>query len=344
MMRRLLPWIVLIVILLAGVTGTAIATWLLTPLVPPSRSGTPPEVRIVEIPEGASFRHVANLLEKERLITSRWGFLLLGRLTWSDRRVIPGEYALHASLRPRDILNKLRAGQVVLHPVTIPEGFTIAEIAGVLEQKGITNVKEFVRLARDPEFVAATIHRELPSLEGYLFPETYHVPRRTKASDVIALLVENMWQVWTPELRTRAQDIHLTVHQVLTLASVIEKETGTEEERELVSSVFHNRLKKGIPLQSDPTVIYGLSIFDGNLKRRDLDKLSPYNTYRVAGLPPGPIANPGAHSIKAALYPAPTSYLYFVSRNNGTHEFSSTLEEHNRAVEKYQRQPVRRVS
>ena len=131
---------------------------------------------------------------------------------------------------------------------------------------------------------------------------------------------------------------------VLTLASVIEKETGVDQERELVSSVFHNRLQRRIPLQSDPTVIYGMTLFDGNLKKRDLNKASPYNTYRVVGLPPGPIANPGAQSIKAALYPAPTSYLYFVSRNNGTHEFSSTLAEHNRAVEKYQRQPVRRLS
>jgi UPF0755 protein len=247
-------------------------------------------------------------------------------------------------MRPRDILSKLRTGQVVLHPVTIPEGFTIAQIAEVLDLKGVTDIKEFVRLAHDPDFILTALKLELPSLEGYLFPNTYHIARHTTAKDVITVLVENMWRIFTPEFRARAQDIHMTVHEVLTLASVIEKETGVDEERELVSSVFHNRLKRGIPLQSDPTVIYGMSLFDGNLKKRDLDKVGPYNTYRVAGLPPGPIANPGEHSIRAALYPAPTPYLYFVSRNNGTHEFSATLAEHNRAVEKYQRQPVRRIS
>jgi UPF0755 protein len=344
MIRRQLPWIVLIIILLIGITVSAIATWMMAPLVHPSRSSTPPELRIVDIPDGSTFRQVASLLEKEQIIASRWGFLLLGRLTWADRRIIPGEYAMHASMRPRDILNKLRTGQVVLHPVTIPEGFTIAQIAEVLDQKGVTDSKEFLHLAYDRDFILTAFKIELPSLEGYLFPDTYHVPRRAKVKDLIGMLVESMWRAFTPEFRARADEIHMSVHEVLTLASVIEKETGVDEERELVSSVFHNRLKRRIPLQSDPTVIYGLTLFDGNLKKRDLDKVSPYNTYRVVGLPPGPIANPGAHSIRAALYPAPSPYLYFVSRNNGTHEFSATLAEHNRAVEKYQRPPVRRIS
>ncbi|MGH7229787.1 MAG: endolytic transglycosylase MltG [Nitrospiraceae bacterium] len=344
MIRRLFPWIVLIVLVLGGVTVSVLAAWMMRPLAPSSGSSTPPAPRMIEIPDGATFRQVASSLEKERVIASRWGFLLLGRLTWSDRRIIPGEYALHAGMPPRDILYKLRTGQVVHHPITIPEGFTIAQIAEVLEQKSVTNTKEFLRLAHDRDFILTAFKLERPSLEGYLFPDTYHVPRHTAAKDLITMLVESLWRVFTPEFRARAQEIHMTVHEILTLASVIEKETGVDEERQLVSSVFHNRLKRRIPLQSDPTVIYGLSLFDGNLKRRDLDKIGPYNTYRVAGLPPGPIANPGVRSIRAALYPAPTSYLYFVSRNNGTHEFSTTLVEHNRAVEKYQRQPVRRIS
>jgi UPF0755 protein len=146
----------------------------------------------------------------------------------------------------------------------------------------------------------------------------------------------------TQEWQARAKDIHLTVHEVLTLASVIEKETGAGEERPHISSVFHNRLKKRIPLQSDPTVIYGLPNFDGNLHKKDLSHPNLYNTYRWAGLPPGPIANPGAQSIRAALYPVPSAYLYFVSKNDGTHQFSATLVEHNRAVEKYQKRPFRR--
>ncbi|MBD0305621.1 MAG: endolytic transglycosylase MltG [Nitrospiraceae bacterium] len=343
MIRRRFPWIVLIVIVVIGITVSAVATWMLAPLVSAPRSALPP-VQIVDIPDGATFRQVADLLKNERLIASRWGFLLLGKLTWADRRIIPGEYALHAGMQPREILNRLRSGQVVLHPVTIPEGFTIAQIAEVLELKGLAVSKEFVGLTHDHDFILTAFKLDVPSLEGYLFPDTYHVPRRTKAKDIITVLVDGMWRTLTPEWRARARDIGMSVHEVLTLASVIEKETGVDQERELVSSVFHNRLQRRIPLQSDPTVIYGMTLFDGNLKKRDLNKASPYNTYRVVGLPPGPIANPGAQSIKAALYPAPTSYLYFVSRNNGTHEFSSTLAEHNRAVEKYQRQPVRRLS
>jgi UPF0755 protein len=157
-------------------------------------------------------------------------------------------------------------------------------------------------------------------------------------------LVAGLRQALTPDLYQRAKDVNLSLHQVLTLASVIEKETGVREERELVSAVFHNRLRRNLPLQSDPTIIYALDGFDGNLRVRDLALDSPYNTYRVVGLPPGPIANPGLQSIRAALYPAQTNYLYFVSRNDGSHYFSSTLEEHNRAVDKYQRRAARRSS
>jgi UPF0755 protein len=155
-------------------------------------------------------------------------------------------------------------------------------------------------------------------------------------------MVDQLGQVMTAEWQARAKELHLTVHEVLTLASVIEKETGEGNERPRISSVFHNRLKKKIPLQSDPTVIYGLPNFDGNLHKKDLSHPTPYNTYRWTGLPPGPIASPGAQSIRAALYPTPSSDLYFVSKNDGTHQFSATLVEHNRAVEKYQKRPFRR--
>jgi len=177
-----------------------------------------------------------------------------------------------------------------------------------------------------------------------LFPSTYRLARRVKNKDVIATMVDSLRQVFTPELQARAKEVNMSVHDVLTLASVIEKESGVESERELVSAVFHNRLRRHIPLQSDPTVIYGIQNFDGNLTKRDLAAAGPYNTYRITGLPPGPIANPGAGAIRAALYPAPTTYLYFVSRNDGTHQFSSTLAEHNRAVEQYQRRPHRRTA
>ncbi len=315
--------------------------WMTSPV---DRSATVPAIHLVEIPDGSTFRQVAALLERERLIPSRVGFLLLGRLTLADRRIIPGEYALHGGMAPREILAKLLAGQVVLHPVTIPEGYTVAQIAAMLEEKGLTNAKEFLTRAQDREFILSTLDLDLPNLEGYLFPDTYHFSRHAKAKEMITTMIDRFWQTFTPDWRGRAQDIHMTVHQVVTLASIIEKETGADGERELIASVFHNRLQKRIPLQSDPTVIYGMTSFDGNLRRRDLEKTTPYNTYRMIGLPPGPIANPGTHAIRAALYPASTTYLYFVSKNNGTHQFSSTLTEHNLAVDRYQRRPSKRAS
>lgn len=280
-------------------------------------------------------------MKGEQLIRSRWAFLLLGKTREIDRKIRPGEYELDGSMSPRDILAKLLAGRVVLHPVTIPEGYSLAQIAEVLAAQQVTDAKEFTRLVRDRSFIS-TFGIEAESLEGYLFPETYSFARGTKAKDVIKAMVDGLYRVWGTDLQEQAARMNLSLHQVLTLASVIEKETGSKDERELIAAVFHNRLRKKIPLQSDPTVIYGLPAFDGNIHKRDLSIVSPYNTYRVQGLPPGPIASPGAHSLRAALFPAQASYLYFVSRNDGTHQFSSTLAEHNQAVEKYQKQPFRK--
>ncbi|WHZ14264.1 MAG: Murein endolytic transglycosylase MltG [Nitrospira sp.] len=284
---------------------------------------------------------MATILKREHLIRSSFAFSLLGRTRDIDRKIQPGEYELDAGMASKEILIKLLAGRVVLHPVTIPEGYTMAQIAEVLAAENITDVKEFTKLVRDRSFIT-TLGVEADSLEGYLFPETYSFARGTKAKDVIKTMVDGLYHVWGADLQEQAARLKLSLHQVLTLASVIEKETGVKDERELIAAVFHNRLRKKIPLQSDPTVIYGLPAFDGNIHKRDLSSLSPYNTYRVQGLPPGPIASPGAHSLRAALFPAQAPYLYFVSRNDGTHHFSSTLAEHNEAVEKYQKQPFRK--
>lgn len=341
MTTRLVPWLIVASL---GVGGMAVYQVMQWATAPAASHSDPPPSKILLIPEGASFQQVAALLEREQLIKSRSAFLLLGKAHDADRKIHPGEYELNAGMLPAEILAKLVSGRVVLHQVTIPEGFTMTQIAETLGERGVVDRAEFLRLAQDREFIR-TLGIEADSLEGYLFPDTYRFARRTKARDVLRVLVDNLWQVFTPELRERAKQVNLSVHEVLTLASVIEKETSVDEERPLISAVFHNRLRKNIPLQSDPTVIYGLAAsFDGNLRRQDLDSRSPYNTYRVKGLPPGPIASPGARSIRAALYPTPAPYLYFVSRNDGTHQFSSTLEEHNRAVEKYQRRPFRRVS
>ena len=324
----------------AGAAGALTAylgfQWMLGPLEPATDFSRPPATTIIEIPEGMTLRQLATRLEQERLIRSQWAFVLLGKLTAADRRIKVGEYAVHAGMRSGDMLAEFLNGRVVLYQVTIPEGYTIVELAQVCAQQGVADPEALIGLAHDRDFIRS-LAIAATSLEGYLYPNTYKFARHTKPKEILKEMVEGLRSAFTPELRQRAQDIHMSLHQVLTLASVIEKETGATQERELISSVFHNRLKRGIPLQSDPTVIYGLDYFDGNLRKKDLDSPSPYNTYRVRGLPPGPIANPGLDSIRAALYPAPTRNLYFVSRNDGTHQFSSTLAEHNRAVDKYQR-------
>jgi UPF0755 protein len=314
--------------------------WAETPVVAEPDRAAP---KIVRIAEGSTFQHVASLLERERLIKSRSAFVLLGKALEADRKIHPGEYEFNAAMLPADILTRLMAGRVVLHTVTVPEGYTVAQIADVLAQQEITNPAEFLRLTKDQAFIKS-LGISADSLEGYLYPDTYRFPRPMPAKDVIRTMVDALNQVFTSEWAARANELRLSRHEVLTLASVIEKETGVSEERPQISSVFHNRLKKKIPLQSDPTVIYGLPEFSGNLRKKDLSHPSPYNTYRWAGLPPGPIASPGAESIRAALYPAPSAYLYFVSKNDGTHQFSVTLVDHNKAVEKYQKRNGRRLA
>lgn len=338
MQKRLIAGLVLAAMILLTISGFLTLRWAQSSVV----SGLPkPLSKIVVIPDGSTFQQVAAILKSEQLIRSRWAFLLLGKSRDVDRKIRPGEYELDGSMASQAILEKLRAGRVVLHPVTIPEGYNLVQIAEVLAGQQVTDAKEFSKLVRDRPFIT-TLGIEADSLEGYLFPETYSFPRQAKARDVIKAMVDGLHRVWSADLQEQAARMKLSLHQVLTLASVIEKETGSKDERELIAAVFHNRLRKKIPLQSDPTVIYGLQAFDGNIHKRDLSVMSPYNTYRVQGLPPGPIASPGAHSLRAALFPAQASYLYFVSRNDGTHQFSSTLAEHNQAVEKYQKQPFRK--
>jgi len=340
MKRGLAPLLILVILASLALAVYQGLWWMTAPVSDPS---VQPPPRIVLIPEGATLRQVSVLLEQAGVIRNRGGFLTLGKMAAAERRMMAGEYELHAGMRPSEILSRIMNGQVVLHAVTIPEGYTFVQITDLLTQKQLSDPDEFLRLARDKQFIR-TLNLDVATLEGYLFPNTYRLARNAKAKDVITTMVAGLWEAFTPELRQRAKEVNMSLHEVLTLASVIEKETSADAERELISAVFHNRLRRKVPLQSDPTVIYGLNSFDGNLKKRDLDVRSPYNTYRIQGLPPGPIANPGLHSIRAALYPAPTTHLYFVSRNDGTHQFSSTLIEHNRAVDKYQRRPSRRVS
>ena len=290
---------------------------------------------IFSIKSGQSLGLVAKNLEKNNLITSPIKFKILAKLMSMDKKIQAGEYKLVSTMTPMDILNAFVKGEVNLHKLTIPEGYSIKQIAEVLEKNNLCSKDEFIEKAFDMEMVESlNINGE--SLEGYLFPETYFFSKNPSPENIINTMANRFFSIYTNEFQKRAEEINFTDHEIITLASIIEKETGAAKERKLISSVFHNRLKKRMKLETDPTVIYGIKNFNGNITRKDLRKKTPYNTYIIRGLPPGPIANPGIESIKAALYPAKTEFLFFVSKKDGTHYFSRTLREHNKAVRKYQ--------
>jgi UPF0755 protein len=243
---------------------------------------------------------------------------------------------LSTGLNPRELTQLLVEGLTNEGNVTIPEGLTVREVAKLLEESGIAEAKEVAQLATDPSF-ASTLGLEVPSLEGYLRPETYRFRKGVGARQALATMVNSTLAIFNSEALIRASSLGLTLHEVLTLASIVEKETALPEERPRVAAVFLNRLNRSIPLQADPTVIYALGErFDGNLSRSDMNLDSPYNTYLHPGLPPTPIANPSRSSIEAVLRPADVEDLYFVAKPDGSHHFSATLKDHKRAVRKYQ--------
>ncbi|UCD83303.1 MAG: endolytic transglycosylase MltG [Deltaproteobacteria bacterium] len=302
-------------------------------LIPPDRKAV---AQVIEIPRGMPFNQVANVLFEKEIIKDKPRFHLLAKLLGATTRIQAGEYEFSASMLPSQVLNKLVQGLTKTYTAVIPEGYNIQQIAPLLASLGLINQDTFLAKTRDPALLS-DLGIEGESLEGYLFPATYILTRGPSEEEIIRKMVDKFHQVYTPELEQRAKELELSRKNVITMASIIEKETSVIEEMPLISAVFYNRLKKRMRLESDPTVIYGLKNFDGNLRKRDLRAWSPYNTYRNFGLPPGPIANPGKDAIMAALYPAKVPYLYFVSRNNGTHLFSSSYKEHNRAVWEYQK-------
>lgn len=299
---------------------------------PPGESTEPV---IVEFQPGVSFYKISKDLEEKGLIRDRGAFTLLARLRGSTKEIKAGEYEFNQAMTPMKILYMLEEGLVIKHPVTIPEGFSIADIADLLEKKGLSRKDMFIKTTSDKAFLSA-LGIDAGSAEGYLFPDTYLFTKGMTEEAMIRNMVSRFREVFTDELKMRTGAIGLSAHEVVILASVVEKETGDAIERPRIARVFMNRLKRGIPLQSDPTVIYGIKDFNGNLMKKDLVTETPYNTYVKRGLPAGPIANPGEDSIKSVLYPEEGDYLYFVSKNNGTHHFSRTLSEHNRAVQQYQ--------
>lgn len=289
----------------------------------------------VTVPAGASASRIADLLSRAGLAPSALGNLWAERLWGRGRAVKAGVYRFEGTVTLARVLDDLYAGKIELVTVTLPEGLTAREMAPLLEAAGVTDGKAFAALAYD----AASPARwgvPGPTLEGYLFPDTYYFARGVPPDAAVTALV-NRFKAVSGQLAKDSGPSRFELRQWVTLASVVEKETGRGAERPLIASVFLNRLNKRMRLESDPTVIYGLKVFDGNLRKNDLTRDTPYNTYTRFGLPPGPIANPGKESLAAVLRPAATGYLYFVSRNDGSHQFSQTYGEHVAAVNRYQK-------
>ncbi|MBI5639889.1 MAG: endolytic transglycosylase MltG [Nitrospirae bacterium] len=288
----------------------------------------------IEIPRGATFRQAVDILAGERLIRDKKVFLLIGRLTGATRKIRAGYYSIWLNMSPLDILRVLRRGRIIEYEIKVLEGDSVYEIADAFAQTGIISREDFMKLSKDPDFLAS-YNIDAPGIEGYLFPDTYLVPKGVRPEDAIGLMIDRMREKYSGTLLDKTTAIGMTEAEVLTLASIIEKEAVVDEERPLISAVYHNRLKKNMPLQADPTSIYSIKSSREKITRADLQRKTPYNTYLIKGLPPGPIASPGLKSIIAALTPADVKYLYFVSNNDGTHNFSVTLGEHAEAVKAY---------
>ena len=308
--------------------------WLL--FTPPSQTAS---TKVIFIKKGSHLKKVSEVLEQEGIIKHRQIFVFLTTILGKKTKVKAGEYEFHTPMLPLEVLDALVKGQVKRHLVTIPEGYTLSQVARLLEGLNLVEKKGLIQKASSPAFINALGLSQLagPTLEGFLFPDTYHLFREMDPEEVIQTMVYQFKKVFGPDLVHRASELGFSEREAVILASIIEKETPLPEEKPLISAVFHNRLKKKIPLQSDPTVIYGIKNFNGNLTKEDLMRPTPYNTYLMVGLPPTPICNPGKESLLAAVHPAPVPYLYFVSKNDGSHFFSSDIEEHNRAVWKYQK-------
>jgi UPF0755 protein len=311
--------------------------WVYVTIQRPYKGYSEPET-FVEIAPGSSTQSMARSLSEAGVVANPAAFRIAVWLRSAGRRLQAGEYRFDHALTPVDVVDKIARGDVFMRPVTFREGLTIRQMAAIFEEKGFGAHADFVAAASTAGPVRE-IDPQASDLEGYLFPDTYALPRRTTAEQLVARMVAQFDRALTPEIRRQAAARGLNVRELVTLASLVEKETGKAEERPLVAAVYWNRLQVGMGLQCDPTVIYALERtgrYTGNLTRADLQFDSPYNTYRYAGLPPGPIAAPGQASLEAASQPANVPYLYFVSRNDGSHAFASTLDEHNRNVQEYQ--------
>ncbi len=293
--------------------------------------------KIIYIKPGSSISRVSNLLEAEGIITNARYFNLYVRWHNASKKIKSGELRFYTNAKPNEVLNILTKGHPVLYPITIPEGLNLYQIADKLVENNLINKEAFIEACFDAPFLES-LNINGPSVEGYLFPDTYNFSKYFGEKKIIKAMVDRFFEIYLKEFGEREKEARMTRKEIMTLASIVEKETGAPEERPLISAVFRNRLKKGMKLQSDPTVIYGIwKTFNGNLTKNNLLDRTPYNTYAIYGLPLGPIASPGLESLKAVFYPAKVDYIYFVSKNDGTHYFSTNLKDHNKAVNVYQK-------
>jgi UPF0755 protein len=341
--RKVLRIVVLLVVVGAAVAAyVAWSTW--QAMHTPYRAYGAPE-QFVEIPSGASTAAIGRRLADAGVVGDARVFRAALWWTSQGRTLKAGEYRFDRPMTVVDVIDVLARGEIYEHRITFPEGLTIAEMSKLFEKDGFGTAADFVRATTDTGRIH-DLDADATDLEGYLFPETYALPHGAPASTLIEAMVDRFRVVYSEALRDQAQAEGLTTRQVVTLASLVEKETAKADERPIVAAVYRNRMNIGMPMQADPTVVYALEKahrYDGNIRREDLSMDSPYNTYKFPGLPPGPIASPGKASLEAALAPADVPYLFFVSRNDGSHVFARTLAEHDRNVQKFQVEYFRKL-
>jgi UPF0755 protein len=331
-------FVLLAILAVLTVAGVVVAGSVLFGRIHEPYQGYEGSEQFVEIPQGAGTSEIRRRLTAAGIVRDDFTFRAALRWTGRSQRLQAGEYRFDRPMSAAGVIEKLAQGDVYARRITFPEGLTIREMARLYETREFGTAADFLKAAGDASLVR-DLDPAATDLEGYLFPETYALARGTPASRLIGMMVNRFRASYTEDLQARAKAQGMTTREVVTLASLVEKETGKEEERALVAAVYRNRLTIGMGMQADPTVVYALEKagrYDGNIRREDLSFDSPYNTYRHAGLPPGPIASPGEASLKAALSPADVKYLYFVSRNDGSHVFAETLAEHNANVREFQ--------
>jgi UPF0755 protein len=325
------------------IAGAAIGAYLAFDLVKfgNTATGSSSNEKIVEISSGMNMTKLAKLLKEQGLIQDEYKMRLYAKVLGRGKHIKKGEYKLDGGMTPQGMIETVSSGKSIQYSITFPEGSNIYDMAELLDQRGIIKGKDFLDTVRDAKMVQANVGQAAPSLEGYLFPETYDITRFTSAKELVKMMLNKFTENYNA-LEKTAQ-VKMPKHELVTLASVVEKESGAPEDRPKVASTFLNRLKKGMPLQSDPTILYGIIDATGkptnNITKADITRPNRYNTYTVKRLPFGPIANPGREALAATMRPAQSDYLYFVSRNDGTTIFTSTYADHMKAVKKFQIDP-----